>query len=204
MKLQITDGKLYKETLFSTKEISASNVEKIVVENNTINVYLISGKCLSAKGDLSFLFDDAVFFVKNNVTYENDESKEASYTASQIEEMITKTRDKAKELTSKIVKENLGRDYDMDVEIVGEAYYSIMVFRLSENGQVLYDHPFYEEIGELGVKSALDEMDLSYLVSWDAIAGEGKYGVTEEMTDDAALEDYIRNVTCQKVIKNEN
>lgn len=204
MKLQITDGKLYKETLFSTKEISASNVEKIVVENNTINVYLISGKCLSAKGDLSFLFDDAVFFVKNNVTYENDESKEASYTASQIEEMITKTRDKAKELTSKIVKENLGEDYDMDVEIVGEAYYSIMVFRLSENGQVLYDHPFYEEIGELGVKSALDEMDLSYLVSWDAIAGEGKYGVTEEMTDDAALEDYIRNVTCQKVIKNEN
>lgn len=204
MKLQITDGKLYKETLFSTKEISASNVEKIVVENNTINVYLISGKCLSAKGDLSFLFDDAVFFVKNNVTYENDESNEASYTASQIEEMITKTRDKAKELTSKIVKENLGEDYDMDVEIVGEAYYSIMVFRLSENGQVLYDHPFYEEIGELGVKSALDEMDLSYLVSWDAIAGEGKYGVTEEMTDDAALEDYIRNVTCQKVIKNEN
>ena len=204
MKLQITDGKLYKETLFSTKEISASNVEKIVVENNTINVYLISGKCLSAKGDLSFLFDDAVFFVKNNVTYENDELNEASYTASQIEEMITKTRDKAKELTSKIVKENLGEDYDMDVEIVGEAYYSIMVFRLSENGQVLYDHPFYEEIGELGVKSALDEMDLSYLVSWDAIAGEGKYGVTEEMTDDAALEDYIRNVTCQKVIKNEN
>lgn len=204
MKLQITDGKLYKETLFSTKEISASNVEKIVVENNTINVYLISGKCLSAKGDLSFLFDDAVFFLKNNVTYENDESKEASYTASQIEEMITKTRDKAKELTSKIVKENLGEDYDMDVEIVGEAYYSIMVFRLSENGQVLYDHPFYEEIGELGVKSALDEMDLSYLVSWDAIASEGKYGVTEEMTDDAALEDYIRNVTCQKVIKNEN
>lgn len=204
MKLQITDGKLYKETLFSTKEISASNVEKIVVENNTINVYLISGKCLSAKGDLSFLLDDAVFFVKNNVTYENDESKEASYTASQIEEMITKTRDKAKELTSKIVKENLGEDYDMDVEIVGEAYYSIMVFRLSENGQVLYDHPFYEEIGELGVKSALDAMDLSYLVSWDAIAGEGKYGVTEEMTDDAALEDYIRNVTCQKVIRNEN
>lgn len=204
MKLQITDGKLYKETLFSTKEISASNVEKIVVENNTINVYLISGKCLSAKGNLSCLFDDAVFFVKNNVTYENDESKEASYTASQIEEMITKTRDKAKELASKIVKEKLGEDYDMDVEIVGEAYYSIMVFRLSENGQVLYDHPFYEEIGELGVKSALVEMDLSYLVSWDAIASEGKYGVTEQMTDDAALEDYIRNVTCEKVIKNEN
>ena len=85
---------------------------------------------------------------------------------------------------------------------MGDLEYSILVFKLIENGVVLDDHDLYANIGELGIDRAIDEIDLSFLVKWDSYSREGFYGVTEEVEDEDDLFDYIdeyfSNITSQE------
>ena len=165
MKLWIADGKLRCKTLFSNKEINAQEIDSIVVKKDETRIHFKDGrKDLVAKNKLNILFEDGAYFINNNVSYEDITEDIEGFSSNKIAGMLEKTRNSAKLIASKVVKEQLGQDYDIDVEVVGKEYYSILVFRLVERGQILYEHPSYEEIGELGVDKAIDAMDLSFLI----------------------------------------
>lgn len=192
MKLYIENGKLYQKTLFSTKEVNPKEILQVQVGDTMTTVHLKSGKKLEAKYALHLLFENVSFYEINNVSYEDQTYTGNAYTASELSKKLEQTRQKAQSEGSAIVKEKLGENYDLDVRIVGESYYSILVFRLVENGIVLEDHPAYEEIEELGVDKAIDEMDLSFLVKWDSTALSGLYGVTVEVENESSLEHYVK------------
>ena len=83
------------------------------------------------------------------------------------------------------------KEYAVHSEIVGEPLYRILVFRLKKEEQVLYQHPSYEKIEKLGVDTALDAMDLTFLIKWDASCKQGLYGITQEVENQKELEAYI-------------
>lgn len=196
----IKEDKLYKQTV-SEKEIKASDIDKVVVNDDGTTVYLRSGKNIVSKNGLGIMLSEAGYFVRNQVALEKNDTVSAKYASNQIRDMIERTKAKAYNICSKIVKEKMGEQFDINLEVLGEDYYSLLIFRLSENGRVLESHPLYEEIDELGVDFALDEMDLSFLLSWDPMFQEGKYGVTQEMRNDSVLEEYLRGVTLHKLLE---
>lgn len=65
------------------------------------------------------------------------------------------------------------------------------MFRLKKEEQVLYQHPSYEKIEKLGVDAALDAMDLTFSIKWDASCKQGLYGITQEVENQKELEAYI-------------
>lgn len=200
MKLFIENNKLYKKTLFSTTEIDARNIDRIEIEDAITTVYLKSGNSIAIKYPLNYLFEKEVsYYVNNNVSYEDKTYDGNSYTASELKNKLEQTRKRAQSIASKIVKENLGENYDIDASIAGECHYSILVFKLVENGIVLDEHQSYEEIGELDVDKAIDEMDLSFLIKWDSAAFDGLYGVTVEVDDEESLENYVTNSITEKM-----
>lgn len=199
-KIFIREDKLYKQT-GSEKEIKASDIEKVVVNDDSTTVTLRSGKNIVAKAGLNILLNDAGYFIRNQVSLEKNDTVSAKYDSNKVRGKIEHTKAKAQEIASRIVKEKMGENFDINLEVVGEDYYSLLIFRLSENGKVLESHPLYEQIDELGVDYALDEMDLSFLLSWDAVFNEGKYGVSQEVLNDTVLEEYIRDVSLQKLLE---
>jgi len=190
----IKEDKLYKQGV-AEKEIPASDIEKVEINEDYTTVYLHSGKNIVAKNALNILLDDAGYFVKNQVALEKNDTVSVKYDSYRLHNMIEHSKAKAKEICSKIVKERMGDSFDIDLEVVGEDYYSLLIFRLSENGKVL------EKIDELRVDYALDEMDLTFLLSWDPMFGEGKYGVTQEILNDTVLEEYLRDVSMFKILE---
>lgn len=191
MKLYIENNKLYHKGLFGTKEIAASEIEKVEVEEQYTTVSLKNGKILKEKESFIFLYEQASYFVQQNVSYEDKTFEGKEYPAYELKEKMETVKQKAYQFTSKTVKERLGETYDVDFQIVGGWEYSLLIMRLTENGTVLSDHPLYGEIGEFGVDRALDEMDLTFLVKWDAFMGEGFYGVTEEVDNEELLKQYL-------------
>lgn len=194
MKVYIQNDRLYKKTLFSTTEIAPGEINRIVVEDSATKIFMKSGKTIEVKYALNGLFEKASWFVKNNVSYEDRTYEGRTYTAPELKKQLDRVAEKAQNIATKIVKGRLGDKYAIDASIVGEGEYSILVFRLVENGIVLTEHPTYEEIGELGVDKAIDEMDLSFLVKWDSTVSEGAYGVTTEVDDEHALEEYVADM----------
>lgn len=194
MKLIIRNNKLYKKTLFSTTEIDARDINRVEIEreNTDRTVYLKSGESITAKNLPTRLYEDEIsYYLSHNITFEDKSYRGIFYIDSEIKEKMEQTRKKAQSIASKIIKENLGKSYDVDASIVGECWLSILVFKLVENGIVLEKHPLYDEMGELGVDKAIDYMHVSFLVKWDSSASERLYGVTVEVEDEKALEDYI-------------
>lgn len=194
MKLFIKNNKLYKKTFFSTTEIDAGDINKIEIERGSTDrtVYLKSGDTIVGKNSLTRLYEDEIsYYLDNNISFEDKSHCGNFYTASEIKEKIEQTRKKAQSIASKGIKENLGENYDVDASIVGECQWSILVFKLIENGIVLDEHPMYDWMGELGVDKAIDYMHLSFLTKWDSSTLDGLYGVTVEVEDEKALEDYV-------------
>lgn len=200
MKLFIENNKLYKKTFFSTTEIDARDINRIEREDTITTVYLRSGSSIITKYWLNLLLEnEASYLVDNNISYEDKTYKGNSYTASELKNKLEQTRKRAQSIASRIVKENLGENYDIDAGIVGECRYSILVFKLVENGIVLDEHQSYEEIGELNVDKAIDEMDLSFLIKWDSSTLDGLFGVTVEVDDEEALENYVIESITEKM-----
>lgn len=134
-----------------------------------------------------FVFEQGELYYKNMFSKKKLEAREL--------EMMNHTREKARGIASEIAKKRMGEAYDVAVELLGTCAYSILVFRLIKDGKTLYEHPSYLEIGSFGVDKALDEMDLSFLIKWDAVLQDGVYGVTHEMRDEKKLREYISECT---------
>lgn len=103
----------------------------------------------------------------------------------------TKQNHTPKQSQTKILANYLGKEYAVHIEIVGEPLYRILVFRLKKEEQVLYQHPSYEKIEKLGVDMAIDAMDLTFLIKWNASCKQGLYGITQEVENQKELEAYI-------------
>ena len=59
------------------------------------------------------------------------------------------TKSHTETIANKILANYLGKEYAVHIEIVGEPLYSMLVFRLKKEEQVLYQHPSYEKIEKL-------------------------------------------------------
>lgn len=193
MNLSIKGGKIIKKTLFGEKEIPANDISKVEVGKSGTTITLKNGKTISSKTRLAMLFEDAKYFLENNIAYDDKYEDERTYSDSEIKHMLDEVLLRAKAIATPKIKERLDNSYDIDISIVGEPYYSMMVFKLVKDGVVLTEHKSYEEIGELGVDKAIDEIDLSFLSKWDSNLARGEYIVTVEVLDEILLDRYINN-----------
>ena len=148
---------------------------KIIVTNSgTILQFKNHSKPIASKNKLNPLLNDLSCLIKN-----------------QISELLHRTKSHAETIANKILSNHLGKEYAVHIEIVGEPLYRILVFRLKKEEQVLYQHPSYEKIEKLGVDTALDAMDLTFSIKWDASCKQGLYGITQEVENQKELEAYI-------------
>ena len=67
----------------------------------------------------------------------------------------------------------------------------LYTLKLLANRSTVCQHPSYEKIEKLGVDTALDAMDLTFLIKWDASCKQGLYGITQEVENQKELEAYI-------------
>lgn len=192
MNVLIENGKIICKRKIFSKEISPTELEKIIVTNSgTILQFKNHSKPIAAKNKLNPLLDDLSCLIKNQISYEDITQETCGYPENQISELLHKTKSHAETIANKILANYLGKEYAVHIEIVGEPLYSILVFRLKKEEQVLYQHPSYEKIEKLGVDAALDAMDLTFLIKWDASCKQGMYGITQEVENQKELEAYI-------------
>lgn len=152
---------------------------KIIVTNSgTILQFKNHSKPIASKNKLNPLLDDLSCLIKNQISYEDITQETCGYPENQISELLHKTKSHAETIANKILANYLDKEYAVHIEIVGEPLYSMLVFRLKKEEQVLYQHPSYEKIEKLGVDTALDAMDLTFLVKWDTSCKQGLYGIT--------------------------
>ena len=180
-----------KRKIFS-KEIFPTELEKIIVTNSgTVLQFKNHSKPIAAKNKLNPLLDDLSCLIKNQISYEDTTQETCGYPENQISELLHRTKSHTETIANKILANYLGKEYAVHIEIVGEPLYSMLVFRLKKEEQVLYQHPSYEKIEKLGVDTALDAMDLTFLIKWDASCKQGLYGITQEVENQKELEAYI-------------
>lgn len=192
MNILIEDGKIICKRKIFRKEIFPTELEKIIVTNSgTVLQFKNHPKPIVAKNKLNPLLDDLSCLIKNQISYEDTTQETCGYPENQISELLHKTKSHAETIANKTISSYLGREYAVHIDIVGEPLYSIFVFRLKKNGQVLYQHASYEKIEKLGVDTAIDAMDLTFLVKWDASCKQGMYGMTQEVENQKELETYI-------------
>ena len=122
-------------------------------------------KPIASKNKLNPLLDDLSCLIKNQISYEDTTQETCGYPENQISELLHRTKSHTETIANKILSNHLGKEYAVHIEIVGEPLYRILVFRLKKEEQVLYQHPSYEKIEKLGVDTALDAMDLTFLVN---------------------------------------
>ena len=182
MNILIEDGKIICKRKIFRKEISPTELEKIIVTNSgTVLQFKNHQKPIVAKNKLNPLLDDLSCLIKNHISYEDTTQETCGYPENQILELLHKTKSHAETIANKTISNYLGKEYVVHIDIVGEPLYSILVFQLKKNGQVLYQHASYEKIEKLGVDTAIDAMDLTFLVKWDASCKQGMYGITQEV-----------------------
>lgn len=169
MNVLIENGKIICKRKIFSKEIFPTELEKIIVTNSgTVLQFKNHSKPIAAKNKLNPLLDDLSCLIKNQISYEDTTQETCGYPENQISELLHRTKSHTETIANKILANYLGKEYAVHIEIVGEPLYSMLVFRLKKEEQVLYQHPSYEKIEKLGVDTALDAMDLTFLIKWDA------------------------------------
>ena len=165
---------------------------KIIVTNSgTILQFKNHSKPIASKNKLNPLLDDLSCLIKNQISYEDTTQETCGYPENQISELLHRTKSHTETIANKILANYLGKEYAVHIEIVGEPLYSMLVFRLKKEEQVLYQHPSYEKIQMKKIDTALDAMDLTFLIKWDASCKQGLYGITQEVENQKELEAYI-------------
>ena len=94
--------------------------------------------------------------IKNQISYEDTTQETCGYPENQISELLHRTKSHAETIANKILANYLDKEYAVHIEIVGEPLYSMLVFRLKKEEQVLYQHPSYEKLKSWGVDTAID------------------------------------------------
>ncbi|MDD6945605.1 MAG: hypothetical protein PUI71_00300, partial [Ruminococcus sp.] len=188
----IENGKIICKRKIFSKEIAPTELEKIIVTNSgTILQFKNHSKPIASKNKLNPLLDDLSCLIKNHISYEDTTQETCGYPENQISELLHRTKSHAETIANKILANYLDKEYAVHIEIVGEPLYSMLVFRLKKEEQVLYQHPSYEKLKSWGVDTAIDAMDLTFLIKWDASCKQGLYGITQEVENQKELEAYI-------------
>lgn len=186
--------------LFKKQVIPYSEIKSIVIMDteNVATEYAVTkkdGEVITYKEGMFTKRDPLYRAIKKYNIYFKDEEEykkaENLYSEEDINKMIVQVQAFVNEYSRSYIRERLGEEFDIDTVVRDEGQYISIYLRVTANGQLVIvtkdDSPCLAPDEDM---YAFDDIVMGYLIEWD---GCGRYGITEEMKNRVACEEYLRD-----------
>lgn len=199
MNYTLTDTGITIKKLFATKTIPFNEIAMLTykVNSQTIVKTKDGEEIQVAQGRAFWNYESGIYEAirAHNIPYEDEHEVDGQelFAESELAAMFEHTAQVAKDEAARILKAELGPNYDVEMVIRENKFDRTMFFVLLFNGvrvkvqrdQKVFDDVFFED--------AFDNLELAYMCKWDPLRCEGVFCVTNELLDDAQCVSYVRD-----------
>ena len=105
------------------------------------------------------------------------------YKEEELAPLLEEARKNAQKYADEYIKENLGREYSVEVLLDKDYEHHLLYFTLLKDGEILNLSKELKVLGGAKVPTSFDSLEITELIKWNTTANAGLYGVTDEVTD---------------------
>lgn len=189
------NGKIYRKSLFKTTEVFPQELKKICYNDDTFTstLFFKDDRPEIEMDALWLTFDEIDYYIDNGVDYEDTTDGQKIYSEEEIRERIKKIKELIYPMCSIKIKEQYGEEYDIEITEMGKIYYKYLLLRLRNESGLIEEHDTYENMAE-NVPRAIDLIEISTLIKWDAFLGRMDIGLVHEELNKEYWEERVNEI----------